>query len=173
MARGFSKLPSNDGDEKPFHSHASLDYTETTYDDYRSIVADTASTHSLIDRYISKVDPKADVEDNLAPLRKSLKQYSTLVWRMLAMSTAILYGGYDSVILGTLNAVPAYQRDFGDWIEIPDRKDRRKMIWTWTIPALWLSLWDGIGPLGQIAGAALGGWLLDRKGRRFCLLLGV
>jgi MFS family permease len=94
------------------------------------------------------------------------------------MSTAILYGGYDSVILGTLNAVPAYQRDFGEWLPKKDPyghqilKEDGEWEHEWTIPAFWLSLWSGIGPLGQIAGSALGGWLLDRKGRKFCLFLG-
>ncbi|KAF2187526.1 MFS general substrate transporter [Zopfia rhizophila CBS 207.26] len=168
MSQGFSRLPSIDGDETRYYSRASLDLTGTSsYDDFRRR-ADAASTASLIDRSDSNKETKTKSEDNSAPLRESVRQYSTLVWWMLAMSTAILYGGYDSVILGTLNAVPAYQRDFGDWMQDP----KENMKWEWTIPAIWLSLWDGIGPLGQIAGAALGGWLLDRIGRRFCLLLG-
>jgi MFS family permease len=172
MSRGSSKLPYNEDHGLYLNSRTSLDRTETSYDDFRGAEADAASTRSLINREISMEDTQIKDEDNSAPLRKSLRQYSSLVWWMLAMSTAILYGGYDSVILGTLNAVPAYQRDFGDWMEVPDENDKNKMIWEWTIPALWLSLWDGIGPLGQVVGAALGGWLLDRMGRRFCLLLG-
>lgn len=84
------------------------------------------------------------------------------------MSLAILYGGYDSAVLGTLNAVPAYQRDFGEcctWNELKQKDED-------LIPVFWLSIWDGIGPLGGIAGSALGGWFLDRWGRRFCLMIG-
>ncbi|KAF2647921.1 MFS general substrate transporter [Lophiostoma macrostomum CBS 122681] len=50
--------------------------------------------------------------------------------------------------------------------------DNGEWQYEWTIPAIWLSLWSGIGPIGQIAGSALGGYLLDRKGRKFCLGLG-
>lgn len=89
---------------------------------------------------------------------------------MLAMSTAILYAGYDSAVLGTLNAVPAYQRDFGEWMQSPEKDDPNH--WDYVIPVFWLSIWDGIGPLGQVIGSVLGGWMLDRTGRRFCLLVG-
>jgi MFS transporter, SP family, general alpha glucoside:H+ symporter len=109
-----------------------------------------------------------ELEDNPAKLRQSLKQYSRLVCWMLAMSAAILYTGYDSAILGLLKGVPAYQQDFGDWMEHHDGTSHYR----WTIPALWLALWDGTCPLGQMAGAVLGGWLLDRKGRKLCLRLG-
>jgi SP family general alpha glucoside:H+ symporter-like MFS transporter len=168
MSQKFARLPSTDDDGTRYDGHASLDLTETlSYGDFRR-KRDASSTASLIDGNNFSQETTTESLDNSAPLRKSVRQYSTLVWWMLAMSTAILYSGYDSVILGTLNAVPAYQRDFGDWMEDPE--DNTK--WKWTIPAIWLSLWDGIGPLGQIAGTVLGGWLLDRKGRRFCLLLG-
>ncbi|KAH7134931.1 general substrate transporter [Dendryphion nanum] len=110
-------------------------------------------------------------EEKKAPLGKSIKQYSTLVWWMLGMSIAILYSGYDSLILGTLNSVDAYQRDWGEWM-FNDDPDPAKAKEEWVIPAMWLSLWDGVGPLGQIAGTVLGGWLMDRMGRRFCLMLG-
>ncbi|KAJ4305762.1 hypothetical protein N0V90_001294 [Kalmusia sp. IMI 367209] len=164
MSRAFELLPSVDEDGVGSYSRASLDLGESvSYDDFRR-KSDAESVASLIGRNEFDTDLKKEKEDNNAPLRVSLKQYSTLVWWMLAMSTAILYGGYDSVILGTLNAVPAYQRDFGEPTGDPEEPD--------LIPAFWLSIWDGLGPLGQIAGSALGGWFLDRYGRRFCLRMG-
>ncbi|KAF2462631.1 MFS general substrate transporter [Lindgomyces ingoldianus] len=134
-------------------------------------MTDSSSNASLVTGKPNTPKGTKDDEHKSAPLGKSVKQYSTLVWWMLGLSIAILYSGYDSVILGTLNAVDAYQRDWGEWMFNDDPKPE-KAKWEWTIPALWLSLWDGIGPLGQIAGTALGGWLVDRRGRRFCLMVG-
>jgi SP family general alpha glucoside:H+ symporter-like MFS transporter len=168
MSPKFARLPSIDDDVTSYHGRTSLDHIEMLPSGDSRREGDALSTASLIERNKSNQETTIEPEDNSAPLRKSVRQYSTLVWWMLAMSTAILYGGYDSVILGTLNAVPAYQRDFGDWMMDPEDNTT----WKWNIPAIWLSLWDGIGPLGQIAGTVLGGWLLDRMGRRFCLLLG-
>lgn len=139
------------------HSHSQSSEPPTVRDD--SDDTDDADTCT-----------ETDSDDGSAPLRQSAKQYSTLVWWMLAMSTAILYAGYDSAVLGTLNAVPAYQRDFGEWMQSPEKDDPNH--WDYVIPVFWLSIWDGIGPLGQVIGSVLGGWMLDRTGRRFCLLVG-
>ncbi|KAL1593174.1 hypothetical protein SLS60_010782 [Paraconiothyrium brasiliense] len=172
MTGRFSRLPSNDAEGRYYQNRQSLDLTEpVSYDDFRR-QSDSDSIKSLIQRDDAAFDEpiEKEKENNSAPLRESLKQYSTLVWWMLAMSTAILYGGYDSAVLGTLNAVPAYQRDFGEWTHSPEKDDPNH--WEDVIPVFWLSIWDGIGPLGGIAGSALGGWLLDRWGRRFCLMMG-
>ncbi|KAF2714952.1 MFS general substrate transporter [Pleomassaria siparia CBS 279.74] len=150
MAQRSTRLPTTVRNEERYPDCAPSDLANAgSYEEFRQVT-------------------EGEAEDNSAPLRKSFRQYSALVWWMLAMATAFLYGGYDSVVLGTLNAVPAYQRDFGDWIQDPNDAGESK----WIIPATWLSLWDGIGPLGQLAGTVLGGWLLDRMGRRFCLLVG-
>lgn len=168
MSGSFSRLPSHDEDGRYYHNRESLDLTETgSYDAYRRKSV-SESVASLIAGGDPDVNLGKEKENNSAPLRESLKQYSTLVWWMLAMSLAILYGGYDSAVLGTLNAVPAYQRDFGEcctWNELKQKDED-------LIPVFWLSIWDGIGPLGGIAGSALGGWFLDRWGRRFCLMIG-
>jgi len=171
MSRGFERLPSVDEDDTGYYGRSSIDVTNEIlpYDrDTHKQFTDNSSLledRSITDKYAKEREEKS------APLGKSVKQYSTLVWWMLGMSIAILYSGYDSVILGTLNSVDAYQRDWGEWMFNDDPKPE-KAKWEWTIPALWLSLWDGIGPLGQIAGTALGGWLMDRMGRRFCLMMG-
>lgn len=167
MPRPFSRLPSGDADESRYYSRMSLDLTESSYEEFRA----KTDTESLIASDNPTGERKSEGEENSAPLRKSLKQYSKLVWWMLAMSTAILYSGYDSVILGQLNTVVQYEKDFGEYLHT---QDPITMKWEDkdTLPGIWLSMWDGIGPLGQMAGTVLGGFLLDRMGRRFCLLLG-
>ncbi|KAF2451889.1 MFS general substrate transporter [Karstenula rhodostoma CBS 690.94] len=171
MTGRFSRVPSDDADEGTYYQNRqSLDLTDSvSYDDFRR-QSDSESVKSLIQRDDPDVHLEKERENNSAPLRESLKQYSTLVWWLLAMSTAILYAGYDSSVLGALNSVPAYQRDFGEWSHVP--KDDKPDNWEDVIPAFWLSVWDGVGPLGGMAGSALGGWFLDRWGRRFCLMVG-
>ena len=168
MTGGFARLPSNDEGARYYQNRASIDLAESvSYEDYRRPSV-SESVASLVDNTVPESNVTNEKENNEAPLRQSLKQYSTLVWWMLAMATAILYGGYDSAVLGTLNAVPAYQRDFGECCTWNEKKQKDEDL----IPVFWLSLWDGIGPLGGIAGSALGGWFLDRWGRRFCLMIG-
>ncbi|KAF2181397.1 MFS general substrate transporter [Zopfia rhizophila CBS 207.26] len=94
-------------------------------------------------------------------LRKSIRQYSKLLVYSFSMTTAILLWGYDLVVVGSITAIPAFQRDFGQFLDDE-----------WIIPALWLSLWSAFGPLGQALGAVTGGWLQDRIGRRINLFIG-
>lgn len=169
MSGKFSRLPSNDAYEGAYYpNRESIDLADpVSYDDYRR-KSISESVVSLIDTGKSDANLSKEKENNTAPLRESLRQYSTLVWWMLGMSLAILYGGYDSAVLGTLNAVPAYQRDFGECCQWNEKKQKDEDF----IPVFWVSIWDGIGPLGGILGSALGGWFLDRWGRRFCLMVG-
>lgn len=76
------------------------------------------------------------------------------------MSVAIVGWGYDLVV-GTITSVDSFLRDYGDLYD-------GNLI----IPSTWLSLWLGLPPMGSITGFALGGWLQDRVGRRFTLMLG-
>jgi SP family general alpha glucoside:H+ symporter-like MFS transporter len=171
MTGRFSRLPTDDADEgRYYQNRQSLDLTESaSYDDFRR-QSDSESVKSLIQRDDPDLNVEKEKENNSAPLHESLKQYSTLVWWLLAMSTVILYGGYDSAVLGGLTSVPSYQRDFGEWM--PDATEEDPNHWDNVIPVFWVSVWESASPLGGIAGAALGGWFLDRWGRRFCLLMG-
>lgn len=174
MSQTFERLPSIDAATPSHYERSSIDFADDTssYDRYRARAMSSGSSNkSLLDPKSNSPRNLREEEEKSAPLGKSIKQYSTLVWWMLGMSIAILYMGYDSVILGTLNSVDAYQRDWGEWM-FNDDPNPEKAKWEWVIPALWLSLWDGIGPFGQIAGTALGGWLIDRFGRRSCMMLG-
>ncbi|KAF1967824.1 MFS general substrate transporter, partial [Bimuria novae-zelandiae CBS 107.79] len=169
MSTRFSRLPSDDADGgRYYQNRESLDLTESvSYDDYRRKSV-SESVASLIDRGDSNVNATGEKENNAAPLRQSLKQYSTLVWWLLAISLPILYSGFDSGVLGGLNSVKAYQRDFGDCCTPNEISKEDESI----VPAFLLSIWDGMGPLGQVAGGALGAWFLDRWGRKFSLKIG-
>src|SRR5688572_4874424 len=90
---------------------------------------------------ISTGQPQPDHHE--MPLRKAIRQYSKIVGFLFSMTTSILLWGYDSVIVGSVTAIPAFQRDFGVWDVGED---------DWIIPAIWLSLWSAFGPVGQVFG---------------------
>lgn len=98
-------------------------------------------------------------------LMPAVKLYPKITRYTFFLMSAILLYGYDLVIVGTIPAVPGFQKDFG---QVHLDGDREQHI----IPASWLSLWSSLGPAGSLAGAIMAGWLQDRIGRRRCLSLG-
>ncbi|ETN37265.1 uncharacterized protein HMPREF1541_08256 [Cyphellophora europaea CBS 101466] len=98
-------------------------------------------------------------------LKQAVKQYPKITRYVFFLMSAVLLYGYDLVIVGTIPAVPGFQRDFGQLHR--DGDDEQHII-----PALWLSLWSALGPAGSLAGAIFAGWLQDRIGRRRCLATG-
>ncbi|OJD15748.1 hypothetical protein ACJ73_08949 [Blastomyces percursus] len=103
--------------------------------------------------------------DNADPaeltLLQSVKRFPRVVGYVFAACPGILLYGFDMVIVSTLTAMPEFQRDFGEVL-------RGKSI----IPSAWLGVWTAAPSIGNIAGAAVAGWVCDRFGRRFSLMLG-
>ncbi|OJD19660.1 hypothetical protein AJ78_00392 [Emergomyces pasteurianus Ep9510] len=94
-------------------------------------------------------------------LLQSIKRFPRVVAYILAACPGILLYGFDMVIVSTLTAMPEFQHDFGE-------VHRGKPI----IPSGWLGIWTAAPSLGNIAGAAVAGWVCDRFGRRMSLMLG-
>ncbi|RYO79951.1 hypothetical protein DL766_009082 [Monosporascus sp. MC13-8B] len=99
--------------------------------------------------------------DEDLPLGQAIRRYPRVAGYCLALTTAILLWGYDLVVVGSITAVPAFQRDFGELFN-----------GDYIFPATWLSLWLSFGPLGSTLGSVTGGWLQDRIGRRHSLMIG-
>jgi hypothetical protein len=94
-------------------------------------------------------------------LLKSVRLYPKITRYTFFLMSAVLLYGYDLVIVGTLPAVPGFQKDFG---RLHDNQ--------YIIPAHWISLWSALGPAGALAGAIMAGWIQDKIGRKFCLAIG-
>ncbi|CAI7578706.1 unnamed protein product [Penicillium pancosmium] len=107
-------------------------------------------------------------ESNLAPdqsetthgLLHEIRFYPKVVAYSFGLALNFLLTGYDTVILGTITAVPYFKREFGQLYDD-----------AYIIPAAWLSVWSAMAPIGSMLGAAAAGWLQDRFGRRMSLAL--
>ena len=109
----------------------------------------------------NSVEDAEDEKRNL-PLIEACRLYPRIVGYSFGLTTVILLWGYDLVIVGTIQALPVFQRDYGVLLEGDN----------YIIPAMWLSLWLAFTPLGAVIGSVVGGWFQDRVGRRMCLAVG-
>ncbi|KAL4726554.1 hypothetical protein ACLX1H_005441 [Fusarium chlamydosporum] len=128
----------------------------TSYDPYSSQTRDLG--YSARDSVHSKSSEKN--EDQM-PLRQAIKLYPKVAAYCLAMSIPIIGWGYDLVIVGAVVGIDSFLDDYGEMI-------RGKM----DTPGNWLSLWLGLPPAGAAIGSLLGGWLQNKIGRKFTLLMG-
>lgn len=104
----------------------------------------------------------SEIQDNVdETLRDSIKLYPKIILYCIGLSSSFLLSGYDTVIVGTITAVPRFQADFGECY-------RERYI----IPSVWMSLWSALGFIGSIIGAAVAGPWQDRSGRRWPLAWG-
>ncbi|KAF2873676.1 general substrate transporter [Massariosphaeria phaeospora] len=101
------------------------------------------------------------------PLGKAVRQYSKFCLYLAGLLSVVLLFGYDLSIVGVITSVPAFQKDYGvpDTTEAPE-EDK------WILPGIWVSLLSAMPSVGMALGAALGGILQDRMGRRRCLQIG-
>lgn len=94
-------------------------------------------------------------------LRDSIVLYPKIILYCIGLSSSFLLTGYDTVITGTVTAVPPFQQDFGEHYHN-----------RYIIPSVWMSLWSALGYIGSIIGAAAAGPWQDRSGRRWPLAWG-
>ncbi|KAF4468137.1 MFS transporter SP family general alpha glucoside:H+ symporter [Fusarium albosuccineum] len=94
-------------------------------------------------------------EHSLTPVR-AFKLYSTAVWYGAFVSLALVMEGFDTKILGSLYAVPAFQKAYGV----------RQADGSYQISAPWQSGLGSIMGATSIFGMFLGGWATERFGFR-------
>ncbi|CAG9940620.1 unnamed protein product [Clonostachys rosea f. rosea IK726] len=94
-------------------------------------------------------------EHSLAP-RRAFKVYRSAVWYAAIVSIALVMEGFDTKIMGSLFAQPAFQKDFG--FQAPNG--------TYQISAPWQSGLNGMSGVCSILGMFLGGYVTERFGFR-------
>ncbi|CAH0027035.1 unnamed protein product [Clonostachys rhizophaga] len=99
-------------------------------------------------------------EENLS-LGRAIKLYPKMVGYCMAMTIPIIGWGYDLVIVGAITGVDSFTTDYGAMIDGIQ-----------AIPGNWLTLWMALPPAGSALGAVVCGWMQDRIGRKFSLMIG-
>ncbi|OAL54596.1 general substrate transporter [Pyrenochaeta sp. DS3sAY3a] len=85
------------------------------------------------------------------------------LWALYGQLTIFGYG-IDANIAGTLLGIPTFRQDYGELLGTGPTAQ-------WIIPAWWQSVYGGASQVGSIVGGILTGWLAEKIGRRYCLLL--
>ncbi|CAF3576134.1 unnamed protein product [Fusarium graminearum] len=143
-SRSWQQVPQNEEDITSYNP-----YTSRTQDFGYSASASAQSEN-----------PK-DNDDGQMPLRQAIKLYPKVACYCLAMSIPIIGWGYDLVIVGAIVGTDSFLKDYGEMIH--GQMDT---------PGNWLSLWLGLPPAGAAIGSLLGGWLQNKIGRKFTLMMG-
>jgi SP family general alpha glucoside:H+ symporter-like MFS transporter len=103
----------------------------------------------------------ANDADNDLTLWQAVRKYPKITWYCLAMTTVIIGWGYQLVVAGAIAIIDSFVEDFGEEFE-------GEMI----IKDYWLSLWNGLPAAGAALGCVAVGWLQDRIGRKYSLMIG-
>jgi SP family general alpha glucoside:H+ symporter-like MFS transporter len=91
---------------------------------------------------------------------QALRLYPTGVIWSIVMSTAVIMEGYDTKLVGTLYAQPAFQKAFGNLV----KGDR------YQISAPWQAGLNNGSIIGQLAGLLLAGYICERYGFRASMM---
>ncbi|KAM0405815.1 hypothetical protein HYE67_010146 [Fusarium culmorum] len=143
-SRSWQQVPQNEEDITSYNP-----YTSQTQDFGYSASASAQSENTK------------ENDDGQMPLRQAIKLYPKVACYCLAMSIPIIGWGYDLVIVGAIVGTDSFLKDYGEMIH--GQMDT---------PGNWLSLWLGLPPAGAAIGSLLGGWLQNKIGRKFTLMMG-
>jgi MFS transporter, SP family, general alpha glucoside:H+ symporter len=94
-------------------------------------------------------------------LREALKLYRPAIGWSFLFSLGVIMAGFDPQLVGTLVAIPTFQKTFGH--QIADG--------SYVVQAQWQSAFNLGVPVGQVIGALGVGWPLERIGRRWTLAI--
>ncbi|KAJ4327737.1 hypothetical protein N0V84_001846 [Fusarium piperis] len=128
----------------------------------------TKATAGVEDHKVSHVEWLADAQDATTrehemTLRDALKRYPKAALWSLAMSSAIIMEGYDTMLMGNFYAHPAFQRRYG----IHGEGD------SYEIPSDWQAGLSNGSACGQLIGLLLAGYIGERFGFRKTMMGGL
>lgn len=112
-------------------------------------------TEAISQQLVTDAEATMAWEHALTPLR-ALKIYSKAVWYGAFVSLALIMEGFDTKILGSLYAVPAFQEAYS--VRQPNG--------SYEISASWQSGLGFIMGVTSIFGMFLGGWATEKFGFR-------
>ncbi|KAK6456192.1 maltose permease [Scheffersomyces xylosifermentans] len=128
--------------------------------------ADDSSLNS-VDEYLSKfLDMSNEAKNNdhkekTMPLMEGLRTFPKAVFWSIVLSSALVMEGYDTNLLNSLFAFPAFNRKFGDFF--PERNE-------YQVPAKWQTGLNMSYSSGQVIGLFIAGFVADIIGYRKTLM---
>ncbi|EME82914.1 uncharacterized protein MYCFIDRAFT_136338 [Pseudocercospora fijiensis CIRAD86] len=105
---------------------------------------------------------EANDQEHTLTFWAALRLYPKGIFWAFAMATAVIMEGYDTKLIGTLYAQPAFQKAYG----------HRTAKGTYQISAPWQAGLNNGGAVGQFAGLLIAGYLSERYGFRRTMLVG-
>lgn len=92
-------------------------------------------------------------------LKQALKYYRPAIGWSFLFSLGVIMAGFDPQLVGTLVAIPTFQKQFG--VELADG--------SYVVQAKWQSAFNLGVPVGQVIGSLGVGWPMDKWGRKWTL----
>ena len=94
---------------------------------------------------------------------QAVKLYPKAVGWSIIMSTALVMDGFDTKLMASLFAQPAFAKQYG----------KLQPSGSYQVPAPWQSGLNNGSNVGQLIGLSISGWLTERVGFRKTLMLGL
>ena len=103
---------------------------------------------------------EATAAEHSLGVREAFRLYSPAIGWSFLFSMGVITAGFDPQLVGTLVAIPSFQRDFG-----------RPYQDSYVVEAKWQSAFNLGVPIGQVVGSFGAGYPLERIGRRWTLAI--
>lgn len=100
----------------------------------------------------------ADAEKAMS-LRTAIKMYPTAIFFSFGLSLAVIMEGYDTWLLGSFWALPAFVKKYGDLVTVDGKQ-------TYVVSANWQTALGVAGTASQVLGLMLNGIVSERYGYR-------
>ncbi|KAJ5939547.1 hypothetical protein N7466_002681 [Penicillium verhagenii] len=97
-----------------------------------------------------------DDEDPNESILQAIKKNTWAIIYCCFMTVSPLLYGYDVITAGVVTAMPGFQESFGTY----------QGDYSWLLPAMWISLWTTMMPVGVMFGSLTCSYITDRFGTR-------
>jgi SP family general alpha glucoside:H+ symporter-like MFS transporter len=136
-----------------------MDLITTSSDDREN--KDSEASNDTPKSQVDTVDYARDaaLKQHELTLSQAIKYYRPAIGWSFLFSLGVIMAGFDPQLVGTLVAIPTFQRDFG--VQLADG--------SYVVAAQWQSAFNLGVPVGQVVGSIGVGWPLEKYGRKWTL----
>ncbi|SCU99272.1 LANO_0F01332g1_1 [Lachancea nothofagi CBS 11611] len=125
--------------------------------------ANTAVASDTIAKFLglSEDARRADGDEKHMSLLQAIRQYPKAALWSVVLSSALIMEGYDTTLLSSLFALPAFAQKFGNWNPVAQ---------VYEVPAKWQTALSMCTNIGELFGLQLAGIVAERIGYRYTLI---